>query len=363
MPTNLPEKAKAQWRRVASIKDPELKLNVLIKFYSMIPKHKGTKNLVKQVKRQIAKLREELEYKRKIKFKQFVDSWNLEKHGVARIALVGDDYNNVISLFRLLTGIDAKNKIWKFEPIYGILECGNLQFQTVLLPPLFISENLDYKIINYCKKSDIIFVAISNRKRLDEMLNLAKSYGLSLIKPKAYIEIERRPAGGIRVVGVYSKKTTEIISMLREYNIRNAIVRIEGEPTVEDIEASILGINLYRPAYVVSRDNSDRVSLSRLGDGEHIGSLSINYERDKFADLLLKELNLIRVYTRTRSKEISRRPIVIKEGSSVIELAGIIHSDLKKNFKYALLKRGRNKEIKVSSKFILKDGDIIEIRT
>jgi|Deesub1362B_J571_1020462.scaffolds.fasta_scaffold00004_59 hypothetical protein len=362
MPTNLPEKVKAQWRKVASTKDPELKLNELIKFYSMIPKHKGTKNLVKQVKRQIAKLRRELESKRKVKYKQFIDSWNQEKHGVARIAIVGYDYQQIVNLFCLLTGKAINNEIWKFEPIYGVLDHEGLQFQTVLLPPMGISENLNYKIINYCKKSDVIYI-ISDNEDISEITKQAKYYGLSLIKPRAYIEISKQSSGGIRVIGAYSKKIKDILNILREYNINNAIVRIEGEPSTEDIEASILGINLYRPTFIVIPKGNKSIIIYRLGDKENQQLYSIPRDKDKLIKTLLNELNLIRVYTRTRSKELAKKPIIIKKGSNVLELAGIIHSDLKRNFKYAVLKRGFSKEIKVSGKYILEDGDIIEIRT
>jgi len=74
---------------------------------------------------------------------------------------------------------------------------------------------------------------------------------------------------------------------------------------------------------------------------------------------------MIRVYTKEpNEKEPSKKPLVVKRGTTVIEVAEMIHKDLAKNFKYAKI-WGRNVKIqgeKVGPNYILTDGDIVEIR-
>ncbi|PCN50685.1 hypothetical protein B6U99_03015 [Candidatus Geothermarchaeota archaeon ex4572_27] len=154
MVTNLPEAAKAQWRRVVAAATPEQKLEELRKFYSMIPKHKGTKNLVKQVKRQIARLTEEIEERRRRKYAVHVTRWEEAKHGFARAAIISEDRQLAEEVFSRLTGREVEGAArWSFEPIYGVVSDGALQMQLSLLPPYGCSDSLDHRIYGYVRSS------------------------------------------------------------------------------------------------------------------------------------------------------------------------------------------------------------------
>ena len=63
MVTNLPQEAKMKWNEVTLTRNPEEKLQLMGEFLSLVPKHKGTEKLCRQVKRQMAQLRDELEKK------------------------------------------------------------------------------------------------------------------------------------------------------------------------------------------------------------------------------------------------------------------------------------------------------------
>jgi hypothetical protein len=64
MVTNLPEEVKALWAKATMTRDPKRKLELLKLVYSRVPKHKGTANLVINLKRQIQNLEEEIREKR-----------------------------------------------------------------------------------------------------------------------------------------------------------------------------------------------------------------------------------------------------------------------------------------------------------
>ena len=161
MVTNLPEVAKAQWRRVSEARDPETKLKELRKFYSLVPKHKGTKNLLKQVTRQMARLREEIEIKRKRSVGSYVSEWNKPKHGAGRVVILGDNYILIKKLFGILSSkTKSAPSYWRFEPEYGIMEDGHIQFQLVSLPPIGISDSIDYRIFNFIKTAEFVIIAL-----------------------------------------------------------------------------------------------------------------------------------------------------------------------------------------------------------
>jgi len=357
MVTNLPKEAKAQWRRVSEARDPKTKLEELKKFYSMIPKHKGTKNLLKQVRRQMARLREEIE-ERKKGGGTYLSRWSVYKHGIARIALLYDDYNLGIKAFKIFSNRDVEdNIIWSFEPFYGVLSHEYIQFQLVLLPPLGISESIDYKILNYVRSTvDYIFI-VGNREGIEKLLDRLYSEGLYIGKTLGRIDIKRTPIGGIRIIGGSNVDHKEIEYLLRSYRIYNAIIKIEGEVTISDIEDHILGIRAVKPGSAVVFNNV--IEMYRV-ERNKISGNSIKLDPKELVSNILNDLKLIRVYTKPYKEDIIQRPIIIREGSRVIDLAREIHSKLAKNFRYAIVIRG-GKRIKASENFILRDGDIVTI--
>ena len=85
---------------------------------------------------------------------------------------------------------------------------------------------------------------------------------------------------------------------------------------------------------------------------------------ENLGETLFKTLSLMRVYTKEPTeREFSRKPFILKSGSSVHDLARSIHSDFKENFNYARVwsKRLAFSPQKVGATFKLQDGDSIEI--
>ena len=64
MVTNLPAEAKAKWAEVVACKSIPEKIRLMREFISLVPKHKGTSNLLANVRRRIAILERELERRR-----------------------------------------------------------------------------------------------------------------------------------------------------------------------------------------------------------------------------------------------------------------------------------------------------------
>ncbi len=359
MVTNLPEEAKAQWRKVSEAKTPEEKLRELQKFYSLVPKHKGTKNLLRQVRRQMAKLREEIEERKRKKVGTYISKWNKPKHGEGRIAIIGDDFLIISEAFNQLSHKDEEqNLTWQFEPSYSIIGDEHVQFQLVALPPLGISDSLDYKIFNFLKTVDFVFIVKSSEKEAVDFLKILYEKGVDLAPIKGSVEIIKTATGGIRIVGSLNISKVELEKLLRSYKIYHAIVKVDGEVSLSDIEEHILNLYIHRPgALLIIKECLEVFSIDSEFKLLRIGCLN----KKELIEYLLNTLGLIRVFPRAHRDDVPEKPFVLKRGAKVIDLAEAIHKRLAKNFRYAIVVRD-GEQIRVSKNFILEDMDIVEIR-
>jgi len=133
MVTNLPAEAKAAWAKVMEAKTPEEKLRALQEFLSKVPKHKGTENLVRWVRRRIAQLKREIEM-RKIKERSIRSGSGrkllIEKEGDVQLVVAGPPMSGKTSLLKCLTNAKVEPDDIPYsntEPIPGMfifLPCG-----------------------------------------------------------------------------------------------------------------------------------------------------------------------------------------------------------------------------------------------
>jgi len=378
MPTNLPAEAKSKWKKVMEARTPEEKLQALQEFLSAVPKHKGTERLRMQVTRQMAALKKELEERKKKKVgggEQFF----VEKEGDVQLVILGFPGSGKTSLFRCLTGKEEPPGASR-KPVPGILAWNGVYFQVVDTPPI-LSESSSGKLMALARNADALILTIDSTMdvylQLDSLLKLLDDNRITVEKPKAIVEIEKRATGGVTIIGDLVNATTQdVISLLREYNIYHAIVRIQGKATLDDIEEAIFGSYAYKPAVVMLTkvDLLDGNTLKSMAE-KLMESTSLpvhlftstqcsSLRVEEIASYIFKELDLIKVYTRNpKTGEVEKRPIVIKRGAKVIDVARKIHSDLYKNFKYARIWSPRLvfSPQKVGRDFQLEDGDIIEI--
>jgi len=85
---------------------------------------------------------------------------------------------------------------------------------------------------------------------------------------------------------------------------------------------------------------------------------------DELGKHIFQMLGIMRVYAKEPlEKELSRKPIVVEEGATVLEVAKKLHSNLYRRFKYARIwgQSAKYPGQKVGSDHAMKDEDIIEI--
>ncbi len=392
MVTNLPAEAKAAWAKVMEAKTPEEKLKALQEFLSKVPKHKGTENLVRWVRRRIAQLKREIEM-RKIKERSIRSGSGrkllIEKEGDVQLVVAGPPMSGKTSLLKCLTNAKVEPDDIPYsntEPIPGMFIYEEIYYQLIKAPSINLEDyDSDMNIINAAlmrnadgillilDASDTSIDPISQFNRIYEIL---KTQGIYLTKPKALVKIEKRNIPGIQIIGkIVNTDIEQVKRLLIDYGIQGAVVHIEGEATLEDIEDSIFREYVYRPCILIINkiDLVDEEYVKYIVDNLRSKNLpiiltSLKYckiDKKELSEKILKTLELIRVYTKEPGEETySTKPFIVKKGTTVGDLARRIHSYLYEHFKYAKIwKKDQYPQMfkRVGINYELQDGDIVEI--
>lgn len=385
MPANLPAEAKSKWRRVMEAKTPEEKLEALREFMSAIPKHKGTERLRMQVTRQMAALRREIELAKRKKAGRG-ERFFVEKEGDVQVVLLGLPNSGKTSFFRCVTGAKVEPSAAPFStrrPQPGISVWEGVYFQLVDTPSLVegasrgayegsrvlaLARNADAVILVLDASGDVSYQYRVLLKELEESR-------ITIHRPRAFVEIEKRRSGGVLVQGELVGATVQdVVRLLRSYGVYHAIVKIKGRAGLEDVEEALFGSVYYRPAAIVLAKVD--LALAKIGELKRLAEevevpvfyfsekLCRRFRFDKLARYLFQELGLIRVYTRNpKTGEVEEKPVVVEAGTRVLDVARAIHSHLYKHFKYAKVwsDRFRFSPRRVGKDFVVEDGDVIEI--
>lgn len=388
MPANLPAEAKHKWAEVSVTKNPRKKLQLMQEFLSLVPKHKGTAKLCAQIKKQMAALRREIEEKKKKRAGRSGPKFFIEKEGAAQIALMGLTNAGKSSLISTLTNAKVKispNPYTTQEPVPGIMAYKDIQFQMVEAPAL-MEGSADgrawgLQTLGLARNADglILIVDLSQDPvgQLSIILNELEKARIVISKPRARIEIERRFMGhGLQIIlvgNLLDCSLRDVENLLKSYHVTDAIVKISGEATIDEIEDAIFERTVYKPAIIVANkaDVEGWKENLKVLEAYVNGKLPIvpvsclkRIGLERMGDTLFQTLGLIRVYTKEPSqKDFSKRPFILKKGATVYDLARNIHSDFKEKFAFAKVWSDRLtfSPRKVGASFILEDGDIIEI--
>jgi ribosome-interacting GTPase 1 len=388
MPANLPPDARKKWAEVEVTRNPKERLQRMEEFLSLVPKHKGTLKLRGQVKKQMAIIRREMEEKKRKKIGRTGPKLFIEKEGAAQLALVGLTRVGKSSLLAAVTNAKVEISLTPYttrEPVPGILAFEDLQFQIIETPALMegsadgrawgpqtlaIARNADGLILMVDLSQDPV-------GQLSLILSELEKARIIVSKPKGRVEIERKFMGaGLRIilVGVLVDcNMKDVEELLRSYRVTDAVVKISGEVTLDDVEDAVFESTIYKPAIVVANKielKGSEAALKKLkvNVSKRLPITAVSCERrlglENLGATLFAALGIMRIYTKEPSqKEYSRKPFILKKGSTIHDLAKDIHSDFRERFGFAKVwsKRLVFSPQRVGATFVLADGDVVEI--
>ncbi len=387
MVTNLPAEARAKWLKVMEAKTPEEKLKALEEFLSAIPKHKGTENLVYQIRRQMAVLREEIELRKRKKAGGGGPKFFIEKEGAAQIVMLGLPNSGKSSLLAKLT--NAKPVIADYpyttrEPVPGTLVFEDVRFQLVEAPAIIPdpSSPWENRVLGLARNADglIIVIDLSSNPiaQLKAILSELHRANIRIVKPKGRVVIERTRGGGIRVVSMGAARgftPDDVRKLLESYRIYNAVVKIYGEVTLDDVEKALFENVLYKPTVIIgnkvdlpgARERFKALEKAVRGRVPVIAASAKTSEGlEGLGKLFFDMLELVRVYTKQPNEDKpSSEPLILRKGATVLDVAKKIHSKLYEGFKYARIwgPSAKYPGERVGGDHVVADGDIVEIHS
>ena len=394
MSSNIGPEAQAAYQKYLDAGSLDEKIKRLEEFLSLVPKHKATENIVALNKSRLAKLKKEQEKKR-LKSKstaKVVSPFSIKKEGI-QLILISDYYVPGVGKTSLLNYLTqaAKEKIGKFTPIpeIGIYEHKRIRFQIVDMPSIMEGASIGVgngkEILSQLRACDLICICVdlsrNYKKQLDLILNELSNASIKLNLEPPPITIEKTGSNKIQVfyltkeskkISDIDKLTENIKEVVFESGIRNAVVKIFGKITINDIADALDPSIVFKKAILIgtkgdlplTEDAFENLKDDYSDKFEVIIGSSVKKKEfpNNFGDMILKILDKVKIYT-MHAGVVAEKPLIMDKGSLVKDVALKIHRSFHDLFDYAIVirKRARQKKKRVGLDYKLKDNDIIEI--
>jgi ribosome-interacting GTPase 1 len=324
MPTNLPPEyysAEAIYKQAAT---PQDKISALESLIATIPKHKGTDKLRADFRKRLSKLRENAA---KTKKGGRGDLYTVEKQGAAQAALVGFANSGKSSLLAAVSKahpVIADFPMSTVLPLSGMMPFEDIQFQIVDLPPVG-NESTDGWVSGILRTADMFILVIDLMEDPDIQTEL-------LIEQIAQWRIPiLRKSNSVDKDDSSSSKP--VIITTNKYDMPDT------EKKLIDVEQKYI----------------DEFSIVPVSAKNRRGM-------DLFKRAVFMNSGVIRVYSKEPGKEADMaKPFTLFSGTSVLDLAQIIHKDFIAHLKYACIwGSGKFDGQRVQKDYELQDKDIVE---
>jgi ribosome-interacting GTPase 1 len=327
MPTNLPPEYFEIERRYRDAETAEEKAALLEELLGVIPKHKGTEHLRGDYKSRLAKLKNAANAQRSKS--RHASAFAIKREGAGQVVLLGAANTGKSSLLAALTNarpqIDpAPYTTW--EPMPGMMEVDQVQVQLIDTPPLD-GPYLAGELFQIVRRADLIVLLVDLQadpfQQVDDGLRLLEE---NRIRAAQLLEDQELPERWAAVP------------------VFIAANKCDQPGADQDCEAfkELLEYNL--PILPIS--TTQRRNLER------------------FKRIALDYMHVVRIYAKPPGEEPDlTQPFVVKEGTTLAELGGMIHKDFTQNLKFARVWGSAVRDGQmVAQEYVLQDGDIVELR-
>jgi ribosome-interacting GTPase 1 len=329
MPANLTPQYFEAERKYKEADSPREKLHALKEMLSVIPKHKGTEKLQADIKRRISKLNDEIQQAKKgggHRHSEYV-----KPSGAGQGVLVGPANSGKSSVVDRLTHASPEVAAYPYttmKVLPAMMHYEDIQIQLVDMPPI-TETHYEGWFGNIIRESDIALIVLG-------LADLEPDKSLSVI-------LDRMEDAGIRFVGGDPDQD------LPDYRIteKKAILVVNKI----DLGGTDIFIEMVRP---LSGDIPVHCVSCLTGEGI-----------EELRKLIFDALSIVRVYSKAPHKRADlARPYVVKKGTTVLEMANIVHRDFHDNLKFARVwGHTRFDGQPVEKDFVLQDKDIVEFHT
>lgn len=325
MPTNLPPQYFEAEKLFRQAKTPQEKIEALENMLAIMPKHKGTDHLRGELRARIAKLTEEIEQKRGGGRSQL---YHIPKEGAGQVALVGPPNSGKSQLVASLTGAAPRIGPYPFTtqlPQAAMMPFENVQIQLVDLPPV-VDQGTPGWMRPVLRYADLLMLVVD----------------LS-VDPLSELDAVRAELGTTRIEAVANASPSDPEDLV----VRKSAILVGNKLDEEDARDNF---------ELLEMDVAGRLPLTAVSGGSGAGL-------EDLKRLLFERLEVVRVYTKPPGKEANlAEPTVLKRGSTIDDLATLIHKEIHEKFRYAVLwGSGKFGGQRVGRQHVLEDGDVVEL--
>ncbi|NPA85348.1 MAG: TGS domain-containing protein [Crenarchaeota archaeon] len=381
MPANLTPEAQAKLAEYSEAKTVEAKIKALEEFLKVAPKHKGAENLLYWARRRLAELKEQLETERRKK-KGGRNPFVVEKEGAAQVVLFGIPNSGKSSIIAATTRAKVEispRPYTTLVPAVGMMPYEDIHFQLVEAPGVAPGVGWLHRSVGLVRNADLVALvldlSLNPIKQYKYLKELLEESGVVLKKPEGRVEINRERAGGIKVVimgELVDGDVDEVKNMLRAYRIHSATVKIFGKVSMDDVEKAILGTHQYKPSVIIlnkadvpGAEEKVKEFLKEYGGEAPVLVVSAKERRglEELGPTFFKVLELVRVYTKRPNGPKADKPLILKKGATVEDVARSIHSRMVEGFKFAKVwgPSAKYPGERVGLEHEVADGDVVEI--
>ncbi|NLA27678.1 MAG: TGS domain-containing protein [Firmicutes bacterium] len=320
MPANLTPQYHAAEDKYRYARTPEDKEAALQEMLALIPKHKGTEKLQADIKKRLARLKEE---GKKKKATRSADPFAVEREGAGQIVLAGYPNSGKSALVGALTRARVKVTSYPFAtalPVSGMMPYEDTYIQLVDTPPA-TTEAIPPGLTGTFKAADALLIVIdaASPECLDQLEGI-----LQLLQDREVIDLSEEG---------------EIIAPLPFLIVATKI----------DLPGSEDNLQLLREL----RPDLEIDPVSCNGPG-----------LDQLRQKLFEILDVIRIYGKAQGRSPDKeRPFILRKGSTVLEFAEMVHKDFPKKLKNALVwGSSRFDGQAVARDYPLEDRDVVELQ-
>jgi ribosome-interacting GTPase 1 len=343
MPANVTPDYKHAEEAFRTAKTADEKIARLEDMITLLPKHKGTDHLFADLKRRLAKLKEEAESG--TGHRGAHAGPEIRREGAAQVVLVGPTGSGKSSILRSITHAEPEVGDWPFvtramQPGMAFFEDAPIQ---VVDSPAVAPDTMPVHLLGVVRGADgVLLVADLARDSLLDDLEA--------------------------VTAVFSERHVRLVRERADAHDRDA-VRCLVVANKADAPGAADRLAVLREMV------ADRLDIVPCSCAPHTReSRPLGGSVADLPGVLFRWLRIVRVYTRTPGKRFERtKPFTVFEGGTVGEVCALVHKDFADQLRFARLWRGpaaaalasphggSGDPLTVSKTEPVQDGDVLEL--
>jgi uncharacterized protein len=328
MPANLTPQYYAAEERYKAAKDEREKMKALKEMMAMIPKHKGTEKLQGDIKKKMARLKDEMDVKKSKGGHRF--SFSVEREGAAQVMVIGPPNVGKTCLINSLTSAHLEVADYPFTTrifFPAMMPYKDIQIQLVDLPAIS-EQHLENWVSSMIRISDMMLLIVDTC--CDDLLDQVETTLSILEGYKIYAE------------GLIKNESLDPIHWI---NLKTIVIANKADlPTCAEnlkILEEFYGERFQIiPVSAINKTNLDSIKFS-----------------------VIEILQLLRVYSKRPGHDADMaQPYTFKSGDTLLDFSKAVHKDFARNLKFARVwGEGVFDGQRINKDYVLQDGDVIEL--